>query len=66
MATCKWTKHIDEGVYTTECGKHQGEKIRPKQKICYCGKRIERINLNTISEPMQQLQSALSDLNLYK
>ena len=55
MKTCKWIKHIDEGCYRTECGRIQGIRVRPKQKICYCGKHIERINLNTLSEPMEDL-----------
>lgn len=59
MEVCKWIKHIDEGCYTAECGWIQGINVRPKQKICHCGRRIERINLDTLSKPMQELKSAL-------
>ena len=61
MEVCKWIKHIDEGCYYTECGKTQGINVRPKQKICYCGKHIERINLNTLSEPMEDLIKIIKD-----
>lgn len=57
--TCRWVKHIDEGCYTADCGWVQGIRVRPKQKICHCGRRIERINLNTVSAPMQELKDSL-------
>lgn len=66
MSICKWTKHVDENVYHTDCGKVQGTMIRPKQKICYCGKQIKRISLDTVSESMAYLQKALPEAKLYK
>ena len=47
--TCKWIKYKDSYLWHTECGRSQGTKIRPKQKKCYCGKPIERIELDELS-----------------
>lgn len=39
---CKWIRYYGNYCFTTECGHLQGLNIRPKQKTCFCGRRIER------------------------
>ena len=59
MKTCKWIKYMDENLYHLECGGVQGINVRPHQKICSCGKRIKRINVNELSEPTKYLLAEL-------
>lgn len=39
---CKWVRHFGDYFFTTDCGMTQGINVRPKQKVCMCGKHIER------------------------
>lgn len=39
---CSWIRYFGDYCFKTDCGHIQGIKVRPKQKICYCGRRIKR------------------------
>lgn len=40
---CNWVRYFGDYCFKTECGHFQGINIRPKQKTCYCGKRVNRL-----------------------
>ena len=42
---CNWKLYKNDGSWKSDCGITQGIKVRPKQKTCFCGKRINRIYL---------------------
>lgn len=50
MDTCKWIRYKGNYCYKTDCGHSQGILVRPKQKTCSCGKKIERIESNEYDE----------------
>ena len=60
METCKWIHYKGESLWITECGQSQGIKVRPKQKKCYCGKRIERIETDEISPREKKFRNMLA------
>lgn len=39
---CKWVIYFGDYCFTTDCGHYQGRDVRPKQKTCFCGKRVKR------------------------
>ena len=39
---CNWVRLYGDFGFSTDCGRFQGENIRPKQVKCFCGKRIKR------------------------
>lgn len=44
---CKWIQFYGDYCFTTECGHTQGTNVRPRQKTCFCGKRVERYIQNS-------------------
>lgn len=57
---CEWTHYIHGTMWHTECGKTQGIKVNPKQKKCYCGKTIKRVQSDVIDEKAVQFQKILN------
>lgn len=39
---CKWVMYFGNYCFTTDCGHQQGKDVRPKQRTCFCGKRVKR------------------------
>lgn len=39
---CNWIRYFGDYAFKTDCGHYQGIAVRPKQKMCFCGKRIKR------------------------
>lgn len=50
MDKCKWVLYRNASMWQTECGRIQGINVRPKQKKCFCGKRIERVIVDELCE----------------
>ena len=50
MGICKWIRYRGSYCYKTECGYIQGISVRPRQKKCNCGKKIERLNSDEFDE----------------
>lgn len=49
MDECKWVLFKHACMWQTECGRIQGCNVRPKQKKCFCGKRIRRVQVDELS-----------------
>ena len=47
---CKWKHYLGDPVWKNDCGKTQGINVRPRQKICYCGRQIDRVEIEDYSE----------------
>lgn len=58
--TCKWIHYKHESIWSTECGNIQGIKVRPKQKKCFCGKKIERIEIDDLSPRDKEFRNILN------
>lgn len=43
---CNWVRYFGDYAFKTDCGHYQGIEVRPKQKICFCGKRIKGMHNN--------------------
>lgn len=44
---CNWIRYFGEYCFKTDCGHLQGINVRPKQKTCFCGKRVNRLIQNS-------------------
>lgn len=62
METCKWIRYNGNNMYNTECGHIQGISVRPKQKKCFCGKIIERVNSDKFDSAERHFQEMVCDL----
>ena len=62
MKTCKWIRRADDNFYQTACGKIQRISVRPNQKICFCGKRIERVTVDTVSKEFKDFILKMSNI----
>ena len=67
MEICTWTHYKGDTVWNMPCGKCQGIKCRPKQKICHCipdkcDKRIERVEIDEISPREKAFREMCADL----
>lgn len=40
---CNWVMHFGDYCFITDCGKVVGKDVQSKRKVCFCGKRINRI-----------------------
>ena len=49
MNECKWILFRNACMWQTECGRIQGYNVRPKQKKCFCGKKIRRVKVDELS-----------------
>ncbi len=49
MDECTWVLYKYACMWQTECGRIQGCNVRPKQKKCFCGKRIKRVKVDELS-----------------
>lgn len=56
MDYCNWVRYFGEYSFNTSCGHVQGINIRPKQKTCFCGKRVKRF-VQTQDEIMHEVTS---------
>lgn len=42
MEFCNWVRYFGDYCFSTDCGCIQGINVRPKQKTCFCKKRVRR------------------------